>query len=214
MGSQGAEPGCPASGPCGPLLPGAPIRSPRAGPGLPDSRYHATPDHRGRAPLLSEGDHPSMKTGLQEATSWPPTQPALPPEGQSRPRGQGEVIRAQRDGAQPPSSTKGGGTSHSCHKGRPRGRRQHLGVSAFAAVAETAREEHQGRSRAQRTQRPRGLEGPGLSCSRAPGPRTGARLGPQDRARSVSPQQGLGIRWRPLLLLGTQDLPCNLKGPP
>lgn len=75
----------------------------------PTASYHVTPDHSGRATLLSEGYRPSVKTGLQEATSWPPTQPALPPEGQSRPRGQGEATRAQREGAQPPSSTKGGG---------------------------------------------------------------------------------------------------------
>lgn len=80
-----------------------------AGPASPTASYRVTPDHRVRAPLLWEGCRPSVKTGLREATSWPPTQPALPPEGQSRTRGQGEVTRAQREGAQPPSSTKGGG---------------------------------------------------------------------------------------------------------
>ena len=180
----------------------------RSWPGLPDGRYHVTPDHRGRAPLLSEGYRPSVKTGLQEATPGPPpSQPCLPRgrERSSGPRGMEQSL---------PEAPRAVGRSHSCHKGRPRGRRQHLGVSAFAAMAETAREEYQGRSRAQRTRRPRGLEDPGLSCSRALGPRTGARLGPQDRAWCVSPQQGLGIRWQPLLLLGTQDLPYNSKGPP
>ena len=98
-----------------PLTPGGSQQIPpglglaEADPASPTASYHVTPDHSGRAPLLSESYRPSVKTGLQEATSWPPTQPALPPEGQSRPRGQGEATRAQREGAQPPSSTKGGG---------------------------------------------------------------------------------------------------------
>lgn len=108
-----------------------------ADPAQPASPAAAATGHEstaGRAPLLSEGyrfpaasDRPSVKTGLQEATSWlPHGQPCL--KGGSRGlKGRERLPGPGGTGPQSPRCNKGGGDESLLPRGEMHlGRRQHL----------------------------------------------------------------------------------------